>query len=1168
MKRMAFFCATILLIISINGFGQGQGSASVSGSVTDPSGAIIPNAKVTVVQTNTASRRSVVTNSAGEFSVPSLLPATYTVSVDAPGFKKFVETITLLADQSRALQIQMQIGQTTQQVMVEATSVALNTVSPVLGQVIETSRVMDLPMNGRNLADLTLSVPGTINANGHGVQQGTTKQIPGGAESISVNGARPDQIAYNLDGASNEDPMGNTNNPFPFPDATQEFSVQTNSFSAQYGANAGAVVNVVTKSGTNQWHGDGFEFVRNKSFNARQFGASTVDALHQNQFGGTVGGPIRRDHSFIFFGYQGTRRRDVPSLNRTTLPTPAEQTGDFSALCTAGFSATTNLCTNSAQQIKDGFTGLPLANNKIVNLDPVALNILKDLPTAAENPATGFVQYAGARDFENTNEFVTRFDQAIRGQDKLTLRLDLVRYFNLPQYNSGNLLTINTGSNIQTQNWLASYTWVPTPTLVNTAYFGVDRTASDRTQGGNVPQLSDLGSNVPELPKAQGGIRGFGVSGFFGFGGFTDGKFVRNIVTWRDNANWIRGKHTIQFGGDYERDRGIARNTDFLNPSINFNNSFTGNALASFMEGFVSSVQQSSGNYSDQAESPKGLYVGDTWHIRPRLTLDGSLRWEPFSPEKEIYGRFQQFIPAAYYAGFHSPRIPTAPAGLLFSHDCYNSYCVPSTGQKGDYKNFAPRVGFAYDVSGNGKTVVRGGGGVFYSTRLSTFFLNDPSIAPPFSLSINLSGSTASPISLSQPDASQPVFTAGYPQHYTLANVPSNVQFPSLVRAWTLSPFANWRTPAIYDWNFTVEHQMSAGALLRVSYVGTRGTRLRQDNEWNTPQASLWVSNGCPANSKQAACGTDARRPFAVLGANGTVSGLSNIYLSTNDGNSIYHALQVTLEKRPTASSSGIMRNLTLLASYTYSKAMDNGLANGGGITDIGSAGDGGTSGLPYGNPFTSQWNTGPSDSDHTHVIVASYVWQLPRFESSSNSLLKNALGGWNWGGIYSFRSGNPLTITAGSNTSQTGLGGERAVFVGSPSQYGGSGGAATSCLNSKGAVVANPCVPYLNNSVFATPPTYVATGTQTPTMATFGNLGKDSFRGPSRWNYDMDLIKDFHPLSSHENISMELRGDFFNFFKHTELNDPSTGMTSSNFGRITGAGSPRVIQLALKVFF
>ncbi len=639
--RIACLLSALIFAFSAGLYGQGGGSAAITGTITDPSGAVVPGAVVTVTQKGTGVKRTTTANSSGAFNVPSLPPSTYTVTVTAKGFRGYTRDVTLLADQILALNGRLELGQATQEVTVEAQGVLVNTVTPVLNQVVEQTRLVDLPLIARNAADLTLLAPGTINANGHGVQQGTTKQIPGGAESISVNGARPDQIAYNLDGGSNEDLMSNTNDPFPFPDATQEFSVQTNSFSAQYGANAGAVVNVVTKSGTNQWHGDGFEFVRNKMFNARQFGASTVDALHQNQFGGTIGGPIKKDHSFIFFGYQGTRRRDVPSLNTTTLPTPAEQTGDFSALCTAGFNATTGLCNNSKQQVYDAFSGQPLANNQIVNLSPVALNILKFLPTAAEDPATGVAHYTGARDFENFNEYVARFDQTVRGQDRLTFRFYLDRYFNAPQYNGTNLLTITTGSIVQSQNWLASYTWVPAPTFVNTTYFSVLRTASQRTQGGNVPQLSDLGSNVPELPKAQGGIRGFGVTGFFGFGSFTDGKFFRNTADWRDNASWVRGKHTLEFGGDYERDRAIARNTDFLNPSITINNTGLNYALASFMEGYVAGLQQSSGNYSDQAQTPMGLYVGDKWRFRPRLTLDGSLRWEPFTPEREVYRRFE-----------------------------------------------------------------------------------------------------------------------------------------------------------------------------------------------------------------------------------------------------------------------------------------------------------------------------------------------------------------------------------------------------------------------------------------------------------------------------------------------------------------------------------------------
>jgi hypothetical protein len=258
MKRLAGLCGMILLVAA-GAFGQGGGNAAMTGTVTDPSGAVIGSANVTMTDVATKVKRTAVTNDGGLFNIPSLAPATYHLTVEAAGFKRYVQDVTLLADQSGSLQIQMQLGASAETVTVEATATLVNTVTPVLSQVIEGARLRELPLNGRNAADLTKLVAGAVDStNGAGTTQGDTKQVPG-AEAISVNGARPDQISYNLDGGTNQDLMSNTNNPFPFPDALQEFSVQTNSFDTQYGTNAGAVVNVVTKSGTNQWHGNGFE---------------------------------------------------------------------------------------------------------------------------------------------------------------------------------------------------------------------------------------------------------------------------------------------------------------------------------------------------------------------------------------------------------------------------------------------------------------------------------------------------------------------------------------------------------------------------------------------------------------------------------------------------------------------------------------------------------------------------------------------------------------------------------------------------------------------------------------------------------------------------------------------------------------------------------------------
>src|ERR1035441_3210967 len=410
LRKLAILCSMVLLILAC-AYGQGGGNAAMTGTVTDPTGAVIAQAHVTMTQVGTDVKRTATTNGSGQFNVPSLQPATYRMTVEAAGFKTYVQEVTLLADQDGSLQVPMQLGASVDTVTVDATATLVNTVSPVLSQVIERSRLVELPLNGRTPADLTKMVAGTVDSNNAaGTTQGNTKQVPG-AEAMSVNGARPDQISFNLDGGSNQDLMSNTNNPFPFPDALQEFSVQTNSFDTQYGTNAGAVVNVITKSGTNQFHGDAFEFVRNREFNARNYFAATTDPLKRNQYGGTIGGPIKKDSTFIFFGYQGTRIRTTGNANNTILPTAANMTGDFSNYLTA------NSALNPQAKvitINDPTTGNPYPNN-LIPVSPVAVSLAKNLPIS-QAAANGRITYS-VPSTQNFDEYVTRFDRVFRGQE-------------------------------------------------------------------------------------------------------------------------------------------------------------------------------------------------------------------------------------------------------------------------------------------------------------------------------------------------------------------------------------------------------------------------------------------------------------------------------------------------------------------------------------------------------------------------------------------------------------------------------------------------------------------------------------------------------------------------------------------------------------------------------
>ena len=1121
MKKLTGLCAVILLVVA-GAFGQGGGNAALTGTVTDPSGAVIAKANVTMTQAGTEVKRTAVTNDSGQFTIPSLAPATYHLAVEAAGFKRYVQDVTLLADESGSLQIPMQLGTSAETVTVEATATLVNTVTPVLSQVIEQARLVELPLNGRNAADLTKMVAGSLDSNNAaGTTQGDTKQVPG-AEAISVNGARPDQISYNLDGATNQDLMSNTNNPFPFPDALQEFSVQTNSFDTQYGTNAGAVVNVVTKSGTNQFHGDAFEFVRNREFNARNYFANAVDPLKRNQFGGTIGGPIKKDSTFIFFGYQGTRIRTQGNANNTILPTAANMTGDFSNYLTANSAVNPQ---GKVIQINDPTTGNPFPNNQIP-VSPVALALTKYLPISQAAP-NGRITY-GVPTVQNFDEYVTRFDRVVRGQDKVYVRFYTDRYFHQPGYDGSNLLTDVPGSNVNSQNWTAGYTWVAGPRFVNNFVAGFVRAASDRGQGGDVPQFSDFGSNVKQLPKSEGGIRGFGITNsYFGLGNFTDGKFIRNTYELRDQATWSRGNHTFGFGGNYERDQSNVRNTDFENGNWQFSDVLTNSGLASFVMGHMHSYSQTSGNFSDSRQNVIGLFVEDRWKARPNLSVTLGLRWEPQYVEKEIFGRIEQFRPDMYYAGVRSKIIPTAPAGVVFPGDSYNGVTMPDTGQTPDVDNFAPRMGIAWDVFGNGKTVVRSGGGVFYSSRLPGLFLNDASISQPFSLRQDLTepSSPNNLIPFANPLQSVPAFAAQFPLRYTLATIPpGGVPFTGSVSVFGLEPGKAWVTPTTYDWNMTIEHQLLPDTLIDASYVGLRGVHLRQD---------IYL------NPRAIGVGTDASRPF---------QGFTDIYENNNTGMSNYNALQVNVQKRP-GGGKGPLKDLTLLANYTFSKAMEIALASNGGITDIGSSKG---SGMPFGNPNQGHFDTGPAPGqDRTHRFVASFVWDLPRLHGA-NAAVRAVVGGWQWTGIFTYVTGDAMTILAGIDRSLTVLGADRANFIGANNLYG-----QTAPASSRAGCGSATCVPWLNTSLFAL-----------PAVGTFGNVGKGAFRGPSRFNVDTGLIKNFFPFESHENLRFQLRGEFFNVLNRAEFNDPDVTRNDGNFGGIYGAADPRIIQLAVKVFF
>jgi len=1144
------------LLVSVSGacaFAQG-GNVAIGGVVMDPTGAAIANAKVTVTQKSTSVAHAATTSPGGQFNLTALPPSTYTVTVEATGFKKYVQDIVMLADQVRDMDIRLEVGATTQEVTVAESAVQVNTVSPELSQVIESARVTDLPLNGRNAADLTLTVPGAIsaNANNSGALQGDTKQNPS-ADAIAVNGTRPDQIAYNLDGGNNEDLMSNVNMPFPFPDALQEFSVLTNSFDVQNGANAGAVVNVITKGGTNQFHGDLFEFVRNRVFNARNYFANTRDPLKRNQFGGTIGGPIFRDKAFFFFGYQRTIVRSINNATNAVIPLPQNLTGDFTNYLTAN--PTNPLANKATVTISQyPFDHSALAQNNIIpiaDIDPVALAMAKLMPISSAS-SNGTVTY-GTPLKQDYAEYIGRVDYNFHNGDHLFGHYYMNRYKHAPTYDGKNILTVGPGSTVNSQNLAVGYTKVFTPNMVNNLTLDIIRSASDRGQqggpGGQVPDMKTFGTNIYQLPSAETGIRSFTVSGDFTIGNFTDAKFARNTGDVRDVFSWNKGKHNISFGYDLELDQSNIDNTDLENGSFSFNNDTSGLAMANFLMGYQNAFSQTSGDFSDSRENPMGLFASDKWKVSPNLTLSYGVRWEPEQVMKEIWGRIEQFYADAWAAGVHSAKVPGAPAGLFFIGDKYNGVQMPDRGEAGDLNNLGPRVGIAWDPTGSGKMSIRAGGGLFFSSRLTGLFLNDAAISSPFSLRIDLIdsplgatqiGHLSNPLGPNASGADYSSFTNGFPQRYIYKNLPTNPPFVKNPTVFGLQPGARWITPEIYDYNITFERQLRGDTVFHASYVGTTGVHLRQDVNVNP---APYIA-GSTLNDQQ-------RRPYQPFGV---------IYQERENARNGYNAVQFDLEKRP-AGGSGILNQITLLANYTYAKSMDYGLAENGGITDLGTSLG---SGMSYGNPGQKAFETGPASYDHANRVVASFVWSLPKL-TQSNGLVRNVVGGWQWTGIYSFQTGDPLTILAGEDRSQSGNNLDRADLVSGATL--GSRSNPSPCPVGTTSVI--HCQPWLNASNFSYPG--IVKGT--PTVdGSFGNVGKGTYRGPNLWDVDTGLLKNFAPVPNHENFSFQFRGEFFNLFNHPQWQDPNVTATNGNFGTIrntigTSADS-RIIQLALKMNF
>jgi len=1104
------------------GFAQGFGT--VVGTVTDSSGDVVRGAKVTVTDEGTQVVRSVLSNDQGYYVIPALHPSKYDLAATAPGFAAYSQkAITLLADQSLTVDVHLSIGQVTQTVSVQANSVQVDTSTSTLSQVVEERRIVDLPLNGRNAVSLALLVPGTVQAPADGSDQGQYKTVPS-AITVSANGSRANQTGFNLDGSSNNDIYTNVNQPFPFPDALQEFSVQTSNYSARYGGNSGAVVNAISKSGTNQFHGDLFEFDRNAVFNGANYfgyqkGIKTRDQLKRNQFGGVIGGPIYRDHTFFFFGYQETEIRNIANGSSATVATPAQMNGDFSALCKTFNSS--GICTSGTQLYHPNQPSNPYPNNKIdpTTYDSAAVKFATQyLPVSA----SGTISY-GLPLSQSFHEYTARGDQNLGSADHLFARYYLDKYNNNPFLTSTNYLTTVSSAQIYSHNAIIGETHTFSSNLLNDVRLSFMRVTTNSGPPSNSISAADLGIPVYQPTQFKKALDGMNVSGYFNISSFPPSIMNRTAYTLDDDLSWTRGRHSLSFGGSIMRGQVLLRDAYLYGGVFSFTADNTGNALSSFLLGSMRTFQQGAGEFKDNRDWYYTAYAQDDFHATHKLTLNLGLRYEPFIPWYEVMGRVEQFRVQNYTNNVVSTKFPNAPAGLLFPGDPG----MPKYGVTASYFNFSPRVGFAYDVFGDGRTSVRGGAGIFFDSMQVGIENNRFVDISPFSTQVAVT-TPAGPLSNPYQGMTNP-----FPP--PLRPSPSFV-FPKPVLVVTYDPSNNSRmeAPVTYNYNLTVEHQFARDFLGRVAYVGSQSRH-------QTETAELDPAVYYPGSTLS----TDQRRRFngLPLGTVPTPQNASTLFGSIGQGTqdliSNFNSLQLTVQRR--------VQNLTLLANYTYSKALDD-VPNGQGNAGVAAQS---LSPLPVTNPLRHRFDYGRSDFDHAHIATVSYVWNLPSL-SRSNALERETIGGWQLTGIIRRQSGQGFTVTAGADRSQTGLNTDRGMLNAGASPYGGTPCAGLSVV----------CHNYLNPTSFVT----AYTATSFP-LGTYGNTGKNAFNGPAYMDWDMGALKNFS-LMPEDRLTLQFHAEFFNVFNHTNFNNPTAAANNTNFGRILSAQDPRIGQLALKLVF
>ena len=987
MSRSTF--AGISLVVSIllvpglvsTARAQAVAVAQVSGTVTDASGSAIPNAQVAITETDKHQLRSATADSTGRYSFPNLPVGPYKLEVKASGFKDYVQTgIILQVAANVEINVAMQVGALTERIEVTASAGLVETRDTSISQVIEQRSINELPLNGRQATALVLLSGASVTAPGGGMV-GSKNYFS--STTISVGGGQANGTAYLLDGGDNTDTMTNVNLPFPFPDALQEFSVETSALSGRFGTHPGATVNVVTKSGANQYHGDLFEYLRNGNVNARPFFSTAHDSLKRNQFGGTAGGKIIPDKVFFFAGFQGTRNRSTPPTTTSFIPTAAALTGDFSALTSGACQSSGNPVT-----IKDTTTGQPFAGSQLPKdrLNASALKLANNyLPISAAN-SCGRVQY-GIPTTGDEDQIISRIDWTHTTKHNLFGRYFLAQYSNPPVYDGKNLLTTTQPGNLErAQSVTISDNYSFGPSTLNAFHATFTRRRDNRGPATNQIGPNDIGINI--FQKVPNFLL-VTVSNAFsvGCGTCAPGHFNVNSYQLADDVDLIRGRHQIAFGFNFVRTQNNLISGFNENGTYTFNGSVTANpssstttALADFLLGRPSDFQQTNPTPDDLRASIVGIYVQDTFRLSPRLTLNAGLRWEPTLPDTDKYGRGTSFNRTAFAAGQVSTVYPNAPAGMFF----YGDKGIPKAMWNGNLNAFAPRIGFAWNPHGDGRDTFRMGAAILYD-HAEIFFNERETTNPPYGGAVQVAtpaGGFTNPYQ-GYPGGSPfpPGATVTFPLQGIYINMPVNVE-PTYMA----------------QWNASYQRQFAQKWLVQLTYIGNKTTHLWVGSEVNP---AVYI----PGNSTTS--NTNQRRMLYLQNPT-----LGQYYASINSAdlgsNSRYEAGLLSVQRR-------FSQHLTFLTNYTYSYC----------ISDLDFTGELG--GSPNSQPFNRSADRGPCNYDYRHIFNTSMVATSPAI---GGSWMRRITGGWQLAPLIRATSGAALSVTSGADNSRTGLNNDRPLQI------------------------------------------------------------------------------------------------------------------------------------------